>query len=126
MFVFIEGCLSVGNPNPNNGLGDVLIDCVRWAKPITGVRYRAEMVNTRGVHVQAHLLGGVGDVGPREGEILERVGQAPKRHCIGDRGPIVLRELRLSVDRRGAGFAVGHARGEGALGPSSRSPAEGR
>jgi hypothetical protein len=25
----------------------------------------------RGVHVQAHLLDGVGDVGPREGEVLE-------------------------------------------------------
>jgi hypothetical protein len=36
-------------------------------------------------------------------------GQAPVRRCVGDRGPIVLRELRLSVDRGGAGLAVGDA-----------------
>jgi hypothetical protein len=29
------------------------------------------------VHVQAHLLDGVGDVGPGEGQILEGVDQAP-------------------------------------------------
>jgi hypothetical protein len=64
---------------------------------------------SRGVHMQAHLLDGVADVGPREGEVLERAGQAPVRHYVGDRGAVVLRELRLSVDRRGAGLAVGHA-----------------
>jgi hypothetical protein len=30
----------------------------------------------RGVHMQAHLLEGVGDVGPEEGEVLERAIQA--------------------------------------------------
>ena len=63
----------------------------------------------RGVHMEAHLLGGVGDVGPGEGEVLERVGQASIGHSVCDRGPVVLRELRLSVDRRGVGLAVGHA-----------------
>jgi hypothetical protein len=58
--------------------------------------------------MQAHLLDGVGDVGPEEGEVLERVDQALVRRCVGDRGPVVLRELRLSVDRHGAGPAVGH------------------
>jgi hypothetical protein len=33
----------VGNPNPNEGLGDVLIDCVKGPGPLSG-----EMVNTRG------------------------------------------------------------------------------
>jgi hypothetical protein len=33
-----------------------------------------EMGLPQGVHVQAHLLDGVGDVGPREGEVLERAG----------------------------------------------------
>jgi hypothetical protein len=63
----------------------------------------------RGVHMQAHLLDGVGDVRPGEGEVLERTGQAPVGRRISDWGPIVLGELRLSVDRRGAGLAVGHA-----------------
>jgi hypothetical protein len=62
-----------------------------------------------GVHMQAHLLDDVGDVGPREGEVLEHASQAPVRRRVGDRGPIVLIDLRLSVDKRGAGLAVGHA-----------------
>jgi hypothetical protein len=59
-----------------------------------------------GVHMEADLLDGVGDVGPGEGEVLERAGQAPVRCHVGDRGVIVLRELRLSVNRCGAGLAV--------------------
>jgi hypothetical protein len=42
-------------------------------------------------------------VRPGEGEV------APVRRRINDRGPIVLREFRLSVDRCGAGLAFGHA-----------------
>jgi hypothetical protein len=61
------------------------------------------------VHMEAHLLDGVGDDGPRESEVLERACQAPVRRRVGDRGPIVLRELRLSVYKRGAGLPVGHA-----------------
>jgi hypothetical protein len=59
--------------------------------------------------MQAHLLDDVCDVGPEEGEVLERAGQAPVGRRVGDRRPVVLRELRLSVDRRGAGLAVRHA-----------------
>jgi hypothetical protein len=36
--------------------------------------------------MQSHLLNGVDDVGPGEGEILERAGQAPVRCRVGDRG----------------------------------------
>jgi hypothetical protein len=57
--------------------------------------------------MQAHLLDGVGDIWLGEGEVLERAGQAPVGRRVGNQGPIVLRELRLSVDRRGAGLAVG-------------------
>jgi hypothetical protein len=60
------------------------------------------------VHMQSHLLDVVGDVGPGEGQVLEGTGQAPIGCGVGDRGPVVLRELRLSVDRCGAGLAVGH------------------
>ena len=60
------------------------------------------------VHMQAHLLDGVSDVGPGEGEVLERAGLAPIGRRIGDWRPVVLRELGLGVDRRGAGLAVNH------------------
>ena len=68
---------------------------------------RGEMGLPRSVHMQAHLLDGVCDVGPKEGELLERAGEA----LVGRRRPrvVVLRELRMSVDRRGAGLAVKHA-----------------
>jgi hypothetical protein len=61
-----------------------------------------------GVHMEAHLLDGVGDVRPRESEVLERSCQAPVRCRVCYQGPVVLKELRLSVNRRGAGLAVGH------------------
>jgi hypothetical protein len=63
----------------------------------------------RGVHLQAHLLDGVGDVRPGEGEVLERADEAPIGRRLSDRGPVVPRELRLSVDGCRAGLAVGHA-----------------
>jgi hypothetical protein len=59
--------------------------------------------------MQAHLLDDVGDVGPGESEILERACQALVRRRVGYRGPVILRELRLSVDMHGAVLAVGHA-----------------
>jgi hypothetical protein len=59
--------------------------------------------------MKAHLLNGVGNVGPEEGEVLERACQTPVRRCVGDQGLVVLREFRLSVNRRGAGLTVGHA-----------------
>ena len=59
--------------------------------------------------MQAHLLDGVSDVGPGEREVLECAGEAPVGRRVGDRRAVVLRELRLSVDRRGAGLAVRHA-----------------
>jgi hypothetical protein len=42
-----------------------------------------EMRLPRGVHMQAHLLDGVGDVKPGEGEVLERAGQTPVGRRIG-------------------------------------------
>jgi hypothetical protein len=56
----------------------------------------------RRVHMQAHVLDNVVDVGSGEGEVLEHTGQASVGCRIGDRGFVVLRELRLSVERRGA------------------------
>jgi hypothetical protein len=64
----------------------------------------------QGVHMQAHLLYGVSDVGPEKGQVLEGVGEAPVGGCrVGDREPVIRRELRLSVNRHGARLAVEHA-----------------
>jgi hypothetical protein len=59
--------------------------------------------------VKAHLLNGVGKVGSGEGKVLERACQTSIRRRVGDRGAVVLGELRLSVNKRGAGLAVRHA-----------------
>jgi hypothetical protein len=75
---------------------------------------------SRGVRVNAHLLDCVSDVAPSEGEVLESPGEAlVGRHVadrgvvvIGDRtdqGVVVIGDLRLSVNRHGAGLVVGHA-----------------
>jgi hypothetical protein len=42
------------------------------------------------VHMEAHLLDGVGDVGAGEGEVVEHVYQALVRCRISDQGPVVL------------------------------------
>jgi hypothetical protein len=58
------------------------------------------------------MLDGVGDVGSGQGQVLKGAGQGSgrtSRQRLGDQGPIVLRELRLSVDRHGAGLAVERA-----------------
>jgi hypothetical protein len=64
---------------------------------------------SRGVHMQAHLLDDVRDVGLGEGEVLECTGEAMVGHRANDRGAVILRELHLSVDGCGAWLAVGHA-----------------
>jgi hypothetical protein len=61
---------------------------------------------SRGVCICRH---GVGNVGLGEGQVLEGAGQAPVRRRVGDWGAVILKELRLSVNRRRAGLAVEHA-----------------
>jgi hypothetical protein len=61
------------------------------------------------VHVEAHLLDHVGDIGPDEGEVLESPGQAAVGSRVTDGGARVGGDLGLSVDRRGAGLTVAHA-----------------
>jgi hypothetical protein len=55
------------------------------------------------------MLNDVGDVGPGECQVLASASEAPVSCRVGDRGPIVLEELRLSVNRSGARLIVGHA-----------------
>ena len=59
--------------------------------------------------MKAHLLDGVGDVWPGEGQILQHTCEALVGYRVSDRWLVVLRELRPSVNRRGVGLAVGHA-----------------
>jgi hypothetical protein len=62
-----------------------------------------------GVHVKAHLLDDIGNVGLGEGQILESAREAPVGCRVDDQWPVVLRELHLGVDRRGVGLVIGHA-----------------
>jgi hypothetical protein len=48
--------------------------------------HRGEVRLPRVVHVEAHLLDGIGDVGPGEDEVLKCPGNAPIAGRIGDRG----------------------------------------
>jgi hypothetical protein len=68
-----------------------------------------EMGLTRVIHVEAHLLDRVGNVGPDEGEVLESPSQAAIGSRVADGGPHVGGDLGLSVDRCGVGLAVAHA-----------------
>jgi hypothetical protein len=65
-----------------------------------------EMGLTGILHVESHLLNHVGDVRPGEDEELESPGQAVVGSWVTDGYPHVRGNLRLSVDRRGAGFAL--------------------
>jgi hypothetical protein len=68
-----------------------------------------EMGLTGVMHVEAHLLDRVGNVGPGEGEVLESPSQATVGSRVADRAPHVGGDLGLSVDQGGAGLAVTHA-----------------
>jgi hypothetical protein len=58
-----------------------------------------------GVHVKAHLLDGVGNIGPSEVEVLESPNKALVGHHVADRG-IVIEDLCLGVNKRGAMLVV--------------------
>jgi hypothetical protein len=49
--------------------------------------HRGEVRIPRDVHVEAHLLDDVGNVGPGEDEVLKCPGSTPVASQIGDRGP---------------------------------------
>jgi hypothetical protein len=68
-----------------------------------------EMGLTRVVHVEAHLLDHIGNVGPGEGEVLESPSQTTVGSQVTDGGPHVGGDLDLSADRRGTGLTVAHA-----------------
>jgi hypothetical protein len=73
------------------------------------MRFAIVRWGSRGVvHVEAHLLDRIGNVGPFEGEVLESTSQVVVGSRVTDGGPHVGGDLGLSVDRHGAGLAVAH------------------
>jgi hypothetical protein len=62
------------------------------------------------VHMQTDLLHGIGDVGPCEGQVLQRPGDASELRGIPNRGSGVSSQLRLQVHRSRARLAISHDR----------------
>jgi len=58
--------------------------------------------------METDLLDSIGEVRPGEGEVLQRTGQTPVGRRISHRITQISRQLRLSVDRSGAGLAISH------------------
>jgi hypothetical protein len=62
------------------------------------------------VHIQTDLLHGIGDVGPCEGQVLQRPGDAPELRGIPNPRSRVSGQLCLQVHRSRARLAVSHDR----------------
>ena len=58
--------------------------------------------------METDLLNSVGEIRPGEGEVLQSAGQTLVGSRIIHRSTQISRQLRLSVDRSGAGFAISH------------------
>src|SRR6185312_4178782 len=60
------------------------------------------------MHMETDLLDSVGEVRSGESEVLQSAGQTPVGSRISHRITQISRQLRLSVDRSGAGLAINH------------------
>ena len=58
--------------------------------------------------METDLLNRVGEVRPGEGEVVQSAGQTPVSSRISHRITQISRQLCLSVDSSGAGFAISH------------------
>ena len=58
--------------------------------------------------METDLLNNVGEIRPGEGEVLQGTGQTPIGSRISHMSTQISRQLRLSVDRSGAGLAISH------------------
>ena len=58
--------------------------------------------------METDLLDSVGEIRPGEGEVLQGTGEASVGSRISHRITQISRQLRLSVDRSGAGLAISH------------------
>src|SRR6185295_1760174 len=60
------------------------------------------------MHMETDLLNIVGEIRPGECEVLQSAGQTPVGSRISHRITQISRQLRLSVDRSGAGLTISH------------------
>ena len=58
------------------------------------------------MHVKTDLLNGIGEIRSGEGQVLQSASQTPVGSRISHRITQISRQLRLSVDRSGAGLAI--------------------
>ena len=61
------------------------------------------------MHEEAHLLNGVGDVGPSQREVLKSAGETPVLRSIFNMIAICSRQLGTSVNRCRCRVTLGHA-----------------
>ena len=54
------------------------------------------------MHVKTDLLNGIGEIRPGEGQVLQGTGKTPVGSRISHGITQISRQLRLSIDRRGA------------------------
>ena len=59
-------------------------------------------------HMETDLLNSIGEVRPGEGEVLQSTSQTPVGNRISHRITQISGQLRLIVDRSGAGLAISH------------------
>jgi hypothetical protein len=71
--------------------------------------HSGEMWLPWGVHIEAHLLDDVGDVGASEDEVLQGPGETPIAGRISYRRAIIGGDLALSVHRSRVGLTISHA-----------------
>jgi hypothetical protein len=71
--------------------------------------HSGEMWLSRGVHMKAHMLDGVGDVGAGEDEVLQSPGKTTIVGQISHRRANIGGDLALSVHRSRAGLTINHA-----------------
>ena len=60
------------------------------------------------MHVKTYMLNGIGEIRPSEVQVLQGTGKAPVGSRISHRITQISRQLRLSVNRSGAWFAISH------------------
>ena len=60
------------------------------------------------MHVKTDLMNGIGEIRPGEGQVLQSARQTPVGSRISHRITQISRQLRLSVDKSGAGLAISH------------------
>jgi hypothetical protein len=111
------GTPGVGATDPVSIGVDNQVTAIRWLQEKTQIQRSADIVQDALqsgevglpgiVHVEAHLLNGVGDVGARECQPLEGTSEAPVIRGILNRRTVCC-QLRTNLHRCGGRLALGH------------------